>query len=77
MQKLSSRWQNKIFTIVDRYDNSVVIQNSLERRYKRNISCVKKYYARSEVNPPIESDSESDVDYVPFSNQIVHEKGHV
>ena len=52
-------------------------QDSFERRYKKNVSCVKKYYARSEVNPQIESDSESDVDYVPFPNQIAHDQGHV
>ena len=41
IHKLSSRWQNKIFTVVNRYGNSVVIQGSLGRRYKRNVSCIK------------------------------------
>ena len=59
------------------HGNSVVIQDSLGKRYKRNVSCVEKYYARSEVNPQTESDSESNVDYVPFSNQIAHDQGHV
>ena len=68
MHKLSSRWQNKIFTVVNRYGNSVVIQDFLGRRYTRNVSCVEKYFARSEVNPQVKSDSENDVDYVPFSN---------
>ena len=62
---------------MNRYGNSAVIQDFLGRRYKRNISCIKKYYARSEVNPQIESDSESDADYVSFSNQIPHDQGHV
>ena len=77
IHKLSSRWQNKIFMVVNRYGNSVVIQDSLGRRYKRNVSCIKKYFARSEVNPQIESDSESDVDYAPFSNSVAHDQGHV
>ena len=77
MHRLSLRWQNKTFTIMSRYGNSVVIQDSLGRRYKRNVSCVKNYYAKSEVNPQIESNNESDVDYVPFSKQIPHDQGHV
>ena len=66
-----------IFTAVNRYGNSVVIQDSSGRRYKRNVSCVKKYFARSELNPQIESDSESDVDYVPFPNQVADDQAHV
>ena len=62
---------------MNRYGNSVVIQDPLGRRYKRNVSYVKKYYVRSEVNPQNESDSESDGDYVHFSNQIAHDQGHV
>ena len=62
---------------MNRYVNSVVIQDFSGRTYTRNVSCVKKYFARSEVNPQIESDSESDVDYVPFSNQIAHDQEHV
>ena len=61
MHKLSSRWQNKIFTTVNRYGNSVVTQDSFRRRYKTNVPWVRKYYARSEVNPQTEIDSESDV----------------
>ena len=60
--------------VVNRYGNSVVIQDFLGRRYKRNVSRIKKYFAKSEVNPQIESDSESDVD---FSNSVAHDQGHV